>query len=62
MLNLVMTHSPRIAAMATNKRFGPDLVKASARQHRIDWLRGPRASRLRNQPRGAEPAFRGRTA
>lgn len=44
MLNLVMTHSPRLAAMATNKPLGEDLPKDHARLHRMAWMRRPRPS------------------
>ena len=39
MLNLVMTHSPRLAATATNKRLGEDVNTSPAMRHRLEWLR-----------------------
>ena len=33
-----MTHSPRIAAIATNKPFGEDANTSHAIRHRIAWL------------------------
>jgi hypothetical protein len=45
MLNLIMTHSPRMAAMTTNKRYGEDAVKNQMVLHRlaIRMLRDQRA-------------------
>ena len=46
MLNLIMTHSPRMAAMANGKRFGEDVARDAAVMYRLAWLRtGPRATR-----------------
>lgn len=42
MLNLVMTHSPRLAAMATNKPLGEDLATRPALMHRLAWMRRTR--------------------
>jgi hypothetical protein len=35
MLNLIMTHSPRMAAMTNNKPYGEDAVKSPATFHRL---------------------------
>lgn len=35
MLNLIMTHSPRMAAMTTNKRYGEDAVNNPMILHRL---------------------------
>lgn len=45
MLNLVMTHSPRLAAMATNRPLGEDMAKGPARLHQIAWMRRSRLSK-----------------
>ena len=53
MLNLVMTHSPRIAAMTNNKRYGEDAIKDPAVLHRMAWLQKPaKAAR----PAACQPA------
>ena len=39
MLNLVMTHSARLAAMTNNKRLGDDAVRDPSIRHRMAWLR-----------------------
>lgn len=35
MMNLIITHSPRFAAMATNKPYGEDVVRNPAILHRM---------------------------
>ena len=62
MLNLVITHSPRIAAIATGKRFGDDSMRDPALMHRLAWLRKERKSvqQVANAP--VEQALRERTA
>lgn len=58
-LNLIMTHSPRMAAMTNNKRYGEDAVKDPSIFHRLSLrirndqpVPGPRtatAEQLREQ-------------
>ncbi|MEO8538800.1 MAG: hypothetical protein ABI577_03600 [bacterium] len=62
MLNLVMTHSPRLAAMSTNKPLGEDVVKDPAYLHRIAWSRLGREKRQAVPSPAIEPAYRERTA
>ncbi len=62
MLNLVMTHSPRLAAMATNKPLGEDLAKDPAVMHRRAWLRHSRAQASQTAHPATETALRERHA
>ena len=62
MLNLVMTHSSRIAAVTNNKRYGEDAVRDHSIRHRMAWLRKERlTSELTTNP-AFERALRERTA
>ncbi len=38
MLNPIITHSPRLAAMATNKPFGDEAVRNPAILHRMAFI------------------------
>lgn len=58
MLNLVMTHSPRLAAMATNKRLGEDAAKDPMLQHRRSWMLLPRGRKASAVPTATEAALR----
>jgi len=49
-LNLVMTHSPRLAALANGKPYGPDSERAPAVIHRMAWLRAARRRRVESTP------------
>lgn len=62
MLNLVMTHSPRIAAMANNKRFGDDVMRNPAFIHRLAWLRKERTAIAPTGTAVTEQQLRERTA
>ena len=62
MLNLVITHSPRIAAMATGKRFGEDSMRDPALMHRLAWLRKERKPEIRTESTPLEQPLRERTA
>lgn len=62
MLNLVMTHSPRLAAMTTNKPLGEDLVKNHNYLHRLAWLQRDRAKAAPLASHSLEQSLRERTA
>lgn len=62
MLNLVMTHSPRIAAMTNNKRYGEDAIKDPAVLHRMAWLRKPAKAARPAAYHSAEQALHERIA
>ena len=63
MLNLVMTHSPRLAATLNNKRFGADVESNPAIRHRLSWLRREHAAETNAYTtRATETALRERTA
>ena len=62
MLNLVMTHSPHLAAIANNKRVGDESLRSPALKHRIDWLRDRHEPNPKAAKQTAERAFRERTA
>lgn len=62
MLNLVITHSPRIAAMATGKRFGEDSMRDPALMHRLAWLRKERKPGPQIDNKALEHQLRERTA
>jgi len=57
-----MTHSPRLAAMANNKRFGEDSATNPAIRHRIAWLHRGRAAETGSTAPAIERALRERTA
>jgi hypothetical protein len=57
-LNLVMTHSPRLAAMATNRPLGEDLAKGPAHLHRLAWTRRSRLSNGQATHPATETSFR----
>jgi len=61
-LNLVMTHSPRLAAMANNKRWGEDAATNPAIRHRLAWLHWSRAAETNESAPATERALRERTA
>jgi hypothetical protein len=61
-LNLVITHSPRIAAIATGKRFGDDSMRDPALMHRLAWLRKERKPELHIETTPVEQPLRERTA
>ena len=62
MLNFVMTHSPRLAATATNKRYGPDSETDPATKHRMAWTRLKQTPHAVTEPPAPERALRERTA
>ena len=62
MLNLVITHSPRIAAIATGKRFGEDSMRDPALMHRLAWLRKERKPERDPEITPLEQPLRERTA
>lgn len=62
MLNLVMTHSPRLAAMSTNKPLGEDVVKNPALMHRLAWKRRSRERTAAVEQTSPEAALRERHA
>ena len=62
MLNLVMTHSARFAAITNNKRFGEDAERNPTIRHRMAWLRKERAAADRATTRATERALRERIA
>ena len=62
MLNLVITHSPRIAAIATGKRFGEDSMRDPALMHRLAWLRKERKPERGPEITPLEQPLRERTA
>ena len=63
MLNLVMTQSSRMAAMATGRPYGEDVVRNPGVLHRIAWLRKERHARPATGTHTAtEQALRERTA
>ena len=62
MLHLVMTHSPRLAAMTTNKPLGEDLVKDHSYLHRLAWRRRDRANAAPLAGHALEQSLRERTA
>jgi hypothetical protein len=62
MLNLMMTHSTRMAAMCTNKRLGEEVLKDPAVVHRLAWLRRSREARPSTANHAAEGSLRERTA
>lgn len=57
-----MTHSPRIAAMCTNKRYGDDVSKNPALMHRLAWLKRDRDMAKPTHSHTQEQALRERTA
>jgi hypothetical protein len=61
MLNLIMTHSPRMAAMTNNKRYGEDTVKRPALLHRMALRKPSHSSAPVAKPSTAEQ-FREQTA
>lgn len=62
MLNLVITHSPRLAAMATNKPFGEDVIRNPAILHRMALRRVMRAKPASAPASSAAEALREQTA
>ena len=62
MLNLVMTHSPRVAAMANNKRWGEDAATNPAIRHRLDWLQRGHTAETSITALATERALRERPA
>ena len=58
MLNLIITHSPRMAAMAANKRLGADVEKDLAARHRADLRRNGRAPAPEPESPGADALHR----
>lgn len=55
-LNPIITHSPRMAAMATNKPFGEDIARSHAARHREALRLMKRTRTAESQaPRAAEP-------
>ena len=62
MLNLLMTESPRLAAMLANKPLGEDAVTNHALRHRAAWLRWKRENRPSTSERVIEGGLRERTA
>lgn len=61
MLNLIMTHSPRMAAMTNNKRFGGDEANDVTVLHRLALRRSKSAAVPTTQATTAEQ-LRERTA
>jgi hypothetical protein len=53
-----MTHSPRLAAMATNRPLGEDLAKGPAHLHRLAWTRRSRLSNGQATHPATETSFR----
>lgn len=62
MLNLVITHSPHLAAMAANRPFGGDLAKDPSLLHRLAWKRRSRLPENKVVHPSAEAALRERHA
>ena len=64
MLNLVMTQSSRMAAMATGHTLGEDAARSHSVLHRMAWLRlrKERAAQPATETHAAEQALRERTA
>lgn len=60
-LNPIMTHSPRMAALTTNKRFGEDVERDPLMIHRMELKKKPVTVEPINQAPGAE-ALREQTA
>ena len=61
MLNLIMTHSPRLAAITNHKRLGEETDTNHALRHRLAWLQEKRKVTNSNHI-AIEPALRERTA
>jgi len=61
-LNLMMTHSTRMAALCTNKRLGEEVLKDPAVVHKLAWLRRSKEARPANANRAAEGSLREQTA
>jgi hypothetical protein len=61
-LNLVMTHSPRLAAMANNKPLGTELSETHAWKHRLLWRQRVRTPRTAPATTSIEGTLRERTA
>jgi len=62
MLNLMMTHSARMAAMTTNKRLGEEVLKDPAVLHKLAWLRRSKEARPANAHHAREGSLREQTA
>lgn len=62
MLNLVMTHSARLAAVTNNKRLGDDVMRDRALLHRLEWLRRVRTTDTSAKQPATDGALRERTA
>ncbi len=61
-LNLIATHSPRLAAMANNKPYGEDIVRNPALLHRMALSQMKRESTITAQSKAAAESLRERTA
>ena len=62
MLNMLMSQSPRYAAMLTNKPYGEEAITKPAIQHRLAWLRRERGTETTSNERAPESGLRERTA
>jgi hypothetical protein len=56
-----MTQSPRLAALANNKRLGDEVTTNHALRHKLNWLRQGKRPETRTVP-AVEPALRKRTS
>ena len=54
MLNQMMTHSPRMAALLTNKRYGEDAAKDPMMIHRMELKKKSMPVQPTTQASGAE--------
>ncbi len=57
MFHLIMTHSPRLTAMSTNKRLGEDVVSNPDLVHRLSWLQEHRDRALPTHTQSIDQAL-----